>query len=260
MPGIRMVPSAATSATELPEISAKIIEATIDTMASPPRMKPTKDRQKPMSRRDIEVAFIKAPASTNSGMAMSGNFPAPSYSTMAAFSSAASPPAIVMAASATMPSATAIGTSRQQSTRNPESTISADMRFWVLSEVACGFGRRTCDSELFPSFRQGHQFGSHEGNGSYRNYALRHRARKPGNRHQPFVADHQQEAEAAPCQRKKKRDRETFRSDESERPPMGRQLPDDIVETQMAAVQRHQRCTKTRDPRQQDRRNLVIPS
>src|SRR4249919_2119647 len=82
MPGIKIDPSAATSATELPEISAKIIEATIDTIAKPPRKKPTNDRQKPIRRREIEVAFISAPASTNSGIAISGNLPAPSYNTI----------------------------------------------------------------------------------------------------------------------------------------------------------------------------------
>jgi hypothetical protein len=73
------------------------------------------------------VAFINAPANTNNGMAISGNLPAPSYSTMAALSSAGSPAVAVIAASATMPSATAIGTSRQQSTKNPNSTMSAGM-------------------------------------------------------------------------------------------------------------------------------------
>ena len=140
MPGIKIDPSAATSATELPEISAKIIEATIDTIAKPPRKKPTNDRQKPISRREIEVAFISAPASTNSGIAISGNLPAPSYSTIAALSSAGSPPVAVIAASATRPSATAIGTSRQQSTRNPKRTITAGMRVPVLAEVARDFG------------------------------------------------------------------------------------------------------------------------
>ena len=45
MPGIRIEPSAATSATAEPEISAKNIDAPIDTCASPPRIQPNSARR-----------------------------------------------------------------------------------------------------------------------------------------------------------------------------------------------------------------------
>ena len=68
-----MEPSAATSATAEPEISAKKSEAEMPTIARPPRMNPTIAEAKAMSRREIPVAFMIAPARMKSGMAMSGN-------------------------------------------------------------------------------------------------------------------------------------------------------------------------------------------
>src|SRR3954469_4323168 len=48
MPGIRIEPSAATSATAEPEISAKNSDAPIDTCASPPRIHPNSDDENAM--------------------------------------------------------------------------------------------------------------------------------------------------------------------------------------------------------------------
>ena len=69
---------AATSATALPEISAKNSDTPTLTMASPPRTKPISAETKAMSRVEIPDVFISAPASTKSGMAMSGKLVAPS--------------------------------------------------------------------------------------------------------------------------------------------------------------------------------------
>src|SRR5690242_13816939 len=69
MPGIRIDPSAATSATADPEISAKNSDAPIDTCASPPRIQPNSAPAKAISRREMPEAFMIAPARMNSGIA-----------------------------------------------------------------------------------------------------------------------------------------------------------------------------------------------
>ncbi len=48
------------------------------TIDSAPRMKPTSAETKAISRREMPVVFISAPASTNSGIAISGKLDAPS--------------------------------------------------------------------------------------------------------------------------------------------------------------------------------------
>ena len=74
---MRMEPSADTSATAEPEISAKKSDAPIETIASPPRMKPSTALAKAISRVVMPEAFMIAPARMNSGMAISGKFVAP---------------------------------------------------------------------------------------------------------------------------------------------------------------------------------------
>ena len=75
--GIRIEPSAETSATAEPEISAKNIEAPIDTIASPPRTKPNNAEAKAIRRCEMPEAFMIAPARMKSGMAISGKLVAP---------------------------------------------------------------------------------------------------------------------------------------------------------------------------------------
>ena len=77
IPGIRIEPSAATSATAEPEISAKNSDAPIDTCASPPRTQPNTDEAKAIRRREMPDAFMIAPARMNSGIASSGKLVAP---------------------------------------------------------------------------------------------------------------------------------------------------------------------------------------
>src|SRR5262252_8338785 len=117
MPGIRIDPSAAMSATAEPEISAKNIDAPIDTCASPPRIQPKSDEANAISRREIPDAFMIAPAKMKSGMASSGKLVAPLYVTMATFGRIAQPCVTTIAATATMASDTAIGTFSTTSTR-----------------------------------------------------------------------------------------------------------------------------------------------
>jgi hypothetical protein len=75
--GMRIEPSADTSATAEPEISAKNMEAPIDTMARPPRMKPSTALANAIRRFEIPDAFMIAPASMKSGIAISGKLVAP---------------------------------------------------------------------------------------------------------------------------------------------------------------------------------------
>ncbi len=77
MPGIRIEPSAATSATAEPEISAKNSDAPIETCASPPRIHPNSADANAISRCEMPDAFMIAPARMNSGIASSGKFVAP---------------------------------------------------------------------------------------------------------------------------------------------------------------------------------------
>ena len=77
IPGIRIDPSAATSATAEPEISAKNSDEPIDTCASPPRIQPNSADANAIRRREMPDAFMIAPARMNSGIASSGKLVAP---------------------------------------------------------------------------------------------------------------------------------------------------------------------------------------
>lgn len=70
--GTIIAPMAAASATPEPDIPPIIIPVIATTMASPPRIGPTKQRQKSMIRFVIPPWLIKAPASINNGIAISG--------------------------------------------------------------------------------------------------------------------------------------------------------------------------------------------
>ncbi len=77
MAGMRIDPNAAASATAEPEISAKNIEATMLTMAKPPRIKPTRALQKLINLTERPAVFMSCPARMNSGMAIRGKLSAP---------------------------------------------------------------------------------------------------------------------------------------------------------------------------------------
>jgi F420-dependent methylenetetrahydromethanopterin dehydrogenase len=70
--GIMTMPIAALVAAVEPEMLAKNMQATMLTMASPPRTLPTMDEARRMSRADIPPLLITPPAKTKKGMAMSG--------------------------------------------------------------------------------------------------------------------------------------------------------------------------------------------
>ena len=116
MAGIRIEPSAETSATAEPEISAKNIDAPIDTIASPPRMKPSIAEAKAISRREMPEAFMIAPARMNSGIAMQREVGrAVVEDDRQVRAAIATPCDVTIATTATMPSDTAIGTSMSTS-------------------------------------------------------------------------------------------------------------------------------------------------
>src|SRR5574341_2060433 len=77
MAGITTWPMAAASATADPEISEKNMEATMVTMARPPRMNPTRALARLMRRVEIPEVVISPPARMKSGMASRGNLEAP---------------------------------------------------------------------------------------------------------------------------------------------------------------------------------------
>src|SRR5210317_2129136 len=76
--GISTDPMAATSATAEPEISAKNMDTPTLTIARPPLTKPIKAEVRLISRREMLVVFIRAPARINNGIASNGKFVAPS--------------------------------------------------------------------------------------------------------------------------------------------------------------------------------------
>src|SRR5262245_32386656 len=77
MAGITTLPMAAASATDEPEISLWIRVATTVTMASPPRMNPTRLFARLTSRWEMPEVSMRPPARMNSGMASSGKLEAP---------------------------------------------------------------------------------------------------------------------------------------------------------------------------------------
>ncbi len=84
-------PSAATSATAEPEISAKNIEVPMVIIARPPRTKPNRALPKAISRRDRLDEFMIAPARMKSGIASSGKLVVPVYITSAELSNESKP-------------------------------------------------------------------------------------------------------------------------------------------------------------------------
>ena len=81
--GIRIDPSAATSATAEPEISAKNIEVAMLIMLKPPLINPTSAEAKAINLLEIPALFIIDPARINRGIAINGNFIDPSNITIA---------------------------------------------------------------------------------------------------------------------------------------------------------------------------------
>ena len=73
MPGIMTPPMEAASATAVPVMPPKSIEAAMLVSPSPPRIQPTSALAKRMMRPVIPPRFIRLPASTNPGMLSSTN-------------------------------------------------------------------------------------------------------------------------------------------------------------------------------------------
>jgi len=79
MPGIIMPPTEATSATAVPEIPPKSIEAAILACASPPRIQPTRAFAKRIIRSVMPPEFIRLPARMNPGMQSRTKLSIPAY-------------------------------------------------------------------------------------------------------------------------------------------------------------------------------------
>ena len=124
--GMRIDPKAATSATADPEISAKKSDAPMVTIDKPPRTKPISAEVNAISRREMPVAFITAPARMNNGMAISENFVAPSCSVSGMFGRSRRPVSKIIAPTAVKPNAIAMGTSIRIRATRPR-TIAASV-------------------------------------------------------------------------------------------------------------------------------------
>jgi len=105
-----MDPSAATSATADPEISAKNMEAAIVIMLNPPLTNPTKAEAKAINLLEIPELFIIAPAKINKGIAIKGKLVEPTYITIAVSIKKSDPCLITMAMIVVTASPMAMGT------------------------------------------------------------------------------------------------------------------------------------------------------
>jgi hypothetical protein len=74
---MRMLPRAAASATDEPEISEKNIAETVVVIASPPRIDPTRLEAKSTSRLEIPARFMSAPERMKSGTETMGKLSVP---------------------------------------------------------------------------------------------------------------------------------------------------------------------------------------
>ena len=90
------------------------------TIAKPPRIKPTSAEARLISRIEIPVQFIIAPAKIKRGIAISGNFVEPSKRTRAALGRLAMPELSIIPERATIPRDTAIGTFTRTRPSNPK--------------------------------------------------------------------------------------------------------------------------------------------
>ena len=124
--GIKMDPSAATSATAEPEISAKNMEVAILIILNPPLTKPTKAEAKAIKRLEIPDVFMIAPAKINNGIAINGKFVAPTYMTIAVSIKKSVPCLITMATTVVTARPMAMGTlilKSKSNTTNIDRTI-----------------------------------------------------------------------------------------------------------------------------------------
>ena len=116
-------PSAATSATADPEISAKNIEVAILIMLNPPLIKPTKADANAINLLEIPELFIIEPASINNGIAINGNFIEPSNITIAVSIKKLVPVFITMAIIVVTAKPIAIGTLILSKNNKPQTLL-----------------------------------------------------------------------------------------------------------------------------------------
>src|SRR5690348_597747 len=217
MPGIRIDPSAATSATAEPEISAKNSDAPIDTCASPPRIQPNTDEAKAISRREIPDAFMIDPARMKSGIASSGKLVAPLYVTTARFGRTATPCEMIIATTATMPSDTAIGTLMitSASTAAKSTSIvmarpaSSSMQAFRQRQAAGRLGGRALADQV----DEMHAFGDHDQRRRDRNHRLHDAHRDLGHADERVGREDRHDRDADEPQQHEEADHEKLRDD-----------------------------------------------
>ena len=100
----------------------------IVTIDRPPRTKPIRAEVRAISRREMPLAFMMAPARMNSGTAIKENFTAPSKSVNGTLGRSRRPVSSTIATTDAKPSATAIGTSASTRASRPSKTQNRLMR------------------------------------------------------------------------------------------------------------------------------------
>src|SRR5437763_3619976 len=263
MAGIRIDPRAAMSATAEPEISAKNIDAPIDTWASPPRIHPNNDDANAINRREMPDAFMIAPARMKSGIASRGKLVAPLYATIARLGRMPKPWLATIATTATMPSATAIGTFSTTSVSTaPKSSSINIIAIRRRSSLRC-FGERYAtrtrrllrDGEI----DQMRDFGDDDQRRADRNHRLYDAHRNPGQAHQRVSGEDRRDPGADSAKEREEGDHEKLRND-ARRPPRrpGHAL-DELGAADVSAPDRGERRTVERHPGEQHGGHLVVP-
>src|SRR6185437_12712853 len=260
MPGIRIEPSAATSATAEPEISAKNSDAPIDTCARPPRIQPNTDEANAIRRREIPDAFMIEPARMKSGIASSGKLVAPLYVTTARFGSTSRPCVDTIATTATMPSDTAIGTLISTSPRTAAKRTSiATSALLVQSFRQRQFSGRRGWRAFTHEIDEMQDLGDDDQRRRDRNHRLHDAHRNLGDAHQRVGREDRHDLAADAAEQHEKADDEQLRDDVQDAPRRPRHRLHELRAADVRALERAERGAVEREPREQHRRDLVVP-
>src|SRR5690348_2485710 len=261
IPGIRIEPSAATSATAEPEITAKNSEAPIDTCASPPRIQPNSDDANAISRREMPDAFMIAPARMNNGIASSGKFVAPLYVTIARFGRIAAPCVVTIATIATVPSATAIGTliSTSASTAPNSSSIVMLAASFLMQAFGQRQPRRRGGLARAHQVDEVQRFREDDERRRDRDHRLHDAHRDVRQADQRVGCEYRQHGGADGSEQDEERDDEHLGDDVERAAAPPRHGVDHLRAADMRALHRCERGAIEREPREQHGRHLVVP-
>src|SRR6266567_4262062 len=260
---MRIDPRAAMSATAEPEISAKNIDAPIDTCASPPRIHPKSDEANAINRREMPDAFMIAPARMNSGIASSGKLVAPLYATIARFGRMPRPWLVTIAATATMPSATAIGTlSTTSASTAPKSSSISIIAIRRRRSLRC-FGERYAARARWPlrgeQIDEMHDFGDDDQRRADRNHRLHDAHRNPGQADQRVGGEDRRDPDTDATEEREEEDHENLSKDAHRAACGPGDALDELGAADMRSPDRGERRAVERDPGEQYGRDLVVP-